>query len=131
MRCHRFPLHNPDDRIALAGLDHGWQVRAFAPNDQRFVYCVPRGMFHLQLWHERDAISILTPSRLTCEQFELWLGETRRRFSTFGELAAVLSAHGHAPPDEDAVRYRIKTEVDELVAWLCPIPLTTFRGGRA
>lgn len=126
-----FPLHDPSDRVAIGALDHGWQVRAFAPNDRRFVYCVPRRMFHLQLWHEGGQISVITPSRLTCERFELQLEGARYHFAAFGHVATFLRRAGYAPPDASEVARRIRSDVDDLVASLCPLPITTFRGGLA
>ena len=35
-------------------------------------YFAPRGLLHLQLWHPAARVSVLTPSRLTCDRYEVF-----------------------------------------------------------
>jgi hypothetical protein len=65
------PPHDPGERtlVAWVGL---WEVRQFPDGDARLAYFRPRGFHHLQLWSAAERVSILTPSRLTAGQFEVW-----------------------------------------------------------
>lgn len=66
--------HDPRDRevVAHAG---AWEVRQFDRADRKHAYFAPRGFLHLQLWHPVACVSVLTPSRLTGGNYELWDGD--------------------------------------------------------
>jgi len=85
--------HDPRERepvIAIAG----WQVRLFT--DGRFRYFVPRGLWHVQLWHDEARISVLTRSALTKGAYEVYpIANWKRRASTYEELRGLIEvAHG-------------------------------------
>jgi hypothetical protein len=69
--------HDPRDRevVARAG---AWEVRQFDRADRKHAYFAPRGFLHLQLWHPVAGVSVLTPSRLTGGNYELWDAEGDR-----------------------------------------------------
>lgn len=63
-------MHHPHARIPVA--EHGgWEVRAWAWNDERHAWLARHGLLHLQLWHPGRAISVLTPSRATAGKYEV------------------------------------------------------------
>jgi hypothetical protein len=78
------PLHAPFDRELLARVGP-WEVRRHA--DDRVGYFATRALLHLQLWHPTCRVSVLTPSRLTADRFEI-ATETRR--ARVDDWAAVL-----------------------------------------
>jgi hypothetical protein len=47
-------------------------VRTFAVTDPRFQYFARRGLWHLQLWHPKAGVSILSPSGLTLGHYEIY-----------------------------------------------------------
>jgi hypothetical protein len=65
------PPHDPTERVLVTRID-GWEVRDFAPDDSRYSYFLRYGFAHLQLWHAASGVSLLTPSRLTADQYELF-----------------------------------------------------------
>lgn len=65
------PAHDPRQRVVVAEAGE-WQIRGFAHDDPKFDYFARRGFLHLQLWHPRARISVLTPSRLTGGLFEVY-----------------------------------------------------------
>jgi len=85
--------HDPRERepvIAIAG----WQVRLFT--DARFRYFVPRGLWHVQLWHDEARISVLTRSALTKGAYEVYpIANWKRRATTHEEVHRLLEVeHG-------------------------------------
>ena len=101
------PPHDPIERIVLDRLGE-CDLRAFALHDPRCAYLLRRDMGHLQLWHARSGVSVLTPSRLTCQRWELDApGSPRQRcrLATLDELAEILSiAHLPEVPEAGALR---------------------------
>jgi hypothetical protein len=65
------PPHDPTERALITHIDD-WEVRDFAPDDSRYSYFLRHGFSHLQLWHPGRGVSLLTPSRLTADQYELF-----------------------------------------------------------
>jgi hypothetical protein len=63
-------LHSPHDRALLARCE-AWEIRRYDEDDPRFAYLAARGQLHLQLWHPIDHVSILSPSALTNDRFEI------------------------------------------------------------
>jgi hypothetical protein len=63
------PPHDPCERELVHAIDE-WEVRIF--DESRFQYFVERGLWHLQLWHPRSNVSVLTPSRLTANAYEVF-----------------------------------------------------------
>ena len=70
-----------------------WDVRMSDPNSDLHRLLVINGMFHLQLWHPESNTSILTPSPITENQFEvspLFGGEFRTQ--SYPEVCSVIAA---------------------------------------
>lgn len=65
------PPHDPRERVVVARARR-WDVRQFPTDDAKFRYFASRGYLHLQLWDATCSVSILTPSRLTDGNFEIW-----------------------------------------------------------
>ncbi len=97
------PPHDPAEREVAHAVD-GWEVRVFTGS--KFAYFAPRGLWHVQLWHPRACVSVLTPSRLTAEAYEIFPSAGwKRRCATHEEVARVLAAeHGVAFLDARALR---------------------------
>jgi hypothetical protein len=66
----RAPAHDPAERTLLTWAE-GWQVRVFAETDFRYGYFARKRMLHVQLWHPRSRVSVLTPSHFTADRWEL------------------------------------------------------------
>jgi hypothetical protein len=99
------PPHDPAERVLVTRLD-GWQVRDFGYDDIRVAYFAARGISHFQLWHPVQRVSVLTPSRLTDDQYEVFpVQRWKRRALSWREMADVLRSH-HAlePPSESCLR---------------------------
>jgi hypothetical protein len=75
---HPPPPHDPRERRLLTSAD-GWQVRVFGEQDFRYAYFARNSMLHLQLWHVERHVSVLTPSRLTADCWELHSRQTGKR----------------------------------------------------
>ena len=97
--CWPPPPHDPRERVVLTRADD-WQVRSFLLTDPKFEYFAPRGLWHLQLWHPEAGISILTPSGLTLDRYEVFpIGEWKWRVKSHEELVSLLDGvHGVQPP---------------------------------
>ena len=63
------PPHDPSER-ELVHVVGDWEVRLF--DNPRFRYFVERGLWHVQLWHPARRISVLTPSSLTDNSYEVF-----------------------------------------------------------
>jgi hypothetical protein len=89
------PPHDPSERVLITRVD-GWEVRDFAREDLRRAYLAASGFAHLQLWHPRARVSVLTPSRLTHDRFEAFpIAGWKRATRDYAELAAFIEgAHG-------------------------------------
>jgi hypothetical protein len=71
--------HDPSERELVERLGT-WEVRVFGLADARHAYLLRRGMGHLQLWHPREGVSLLTPSLFTRSRWELDVpGPARQR----------------------------------------------------
>ena len=78
----------------------GWDVRVFG--EHKFQYFVRQGFWHLQLWHPEAGVSVLTPSKLTCDLYEVFpIASWKARASTYPELARLIAdEHGLELPRE-------------------------------
>ncbi|GJL50276.1 MAG: hypothetical protein NPIRA01_15030 [Nitrospirales bacterium] len=65
------PPHDPRDRTRVGRID-GWEVRMFSQHDTQRKYFVHKAFTHLQLWHPNWKVSVLTPSHLTGNFYELF-----------------------------------------------------------
>jgi hypothetical protein len=100
------PLHDPRERVCVARLDDGWQLRQFAEDDPRRSYCATRGFMHVQLFHEERGVSVLTPSRLTRGHYQLASDGERyeaRTWRTISEALAGLSLMSPSAPEMYAI----------------------------
>ncbi len=88
------PPHDPTERVLITHLE-GWEVRDFALDDSRYGYFLRHGFLHLQLWHPARGVSLLTPSRLTSDQYEVFpLAGWKRRHADWSALRSqVLREH--------------------------------------
>ena len=93
------PPHDPRERIVLCRAED-WQVRSFPLGDRRFEYFAARGFWHIQLWHPRTGVSLLTPSGLTMDRDELSpSGGWKLQAADHQEIDVLLALlHGLAPP---------------------------------
>jgi hypothetical protein len=83
------PPHDPRER-ELALVTDGWEVRLFAGS--KFQYFVTRGFWHLQLWHPRERVSVLTPSRLTCGFYEAFpVAHWKAQAATYHALVTLIA----------------------------------------
>lgn len=85
------PPHDPRQRERLIAL-HSWEVRLFT--DVRFRYFVPRGLWHVQLWHEEARVSVLTRSGLTKGAYEVFpIQEWKQRVNTYEALRQLVETN--------------------------------------
>ena len=82
-------LHSLVERQRFATLGE-WEVRRHLETGGQHAYFAPRGFLHLQLWHASAEVSILTPSQLTNDRFEIWRDGLRIRVGTWHEVVAHL-----------------------------------------
>jgi len=108
------PPHDPRERELALHLDD-WQVRVFT--GQHAEYFIPRGLWHLQLWHAERRISVLTPSRLTCGHYEAFpIAGWKGRRSRYDALASVVvEAYAIDLPAEHRFRPVELSLVDAIV----------------
>jgi hypothetical protein len=115
------PLHAPCDREVVAHVGP-WEVRRHAAGDIRFAYLASRSLLHLQLWQPARRISVLTPSRLTGDRFEIAACWRRAWVSTWHGVLAQL-------PD---LQLPSGAELAALTTWLVcrarPVATTDSRG---
>jgi hypothetical protein len=97
--------HDPDDRVTLGRIGE-WEVRRFEEDGALFGYSAPRGFLHLQLWHPRRAVSLLTPSRLTAGRYEAFpIAGWKLAVKSLEVIGGVIRAeHGLVLPCEARVR---------------------------
>jgi hypothetical protein len=116
------PPHDPVERVVAVQLGE-WEVRVFEGARQR--YFLPRGMGHVQLWHARAGVSVLTPSKLTAGLYEVFpvAGWKARANSHHAMAMMVLGAHGlyvPSPPElaeaEHALVFRLQHAQTALVS---------------
>lgn len=100
------PPHDPTER-ELALVLGAWEVRIFT--GRKLDYFVPRGLWHLQLWHPRAHVSVLTPSRLTSGRYEVFpVAGWKARAKTLHEVDAFVARSGGASLPEHADVARIE-----------------------
>ncbi len=109
------PPHDPSDRDVVVRLG-SWEVRV--STGRHFEYFVPRGFWHVQLWHPEARISILTPSRLTSGAFEAFPSRGwKARARTYSALREWLAdEHDTDLPSDADVRWVERVLVDRIVA---------------
>jgi hypothetical protein len=97
------PLHAPNERVVIAELGV-WELRQFAPGDRKLAYFAAKGFAHVQLWHPTQHVSVITPSRLTNGEFELWIAGERYNARTWATIEVELAVRGIKPPGRHAMR---------------------------
>ncbi|NVB78872.1 MAG: hypothetical protein HOV81_10790 [Kofleriaceae bacterium] len=115
IRAPLMAMHAPSERVVAARLGT-WEVRRHAETGARHGYFATRGLLHLQLWHPAARVSILTPSRLTNDRFEVWRDGVRFAVRAWSEVAEILS--DLALPDGERVALPGGAEVAALHAWM-------------
>jgi hypothetical protein len=97
--------HDPCERT-LVGESHGWQVRVFPQGEPKHAYFAARGFLHVQLWEPTRGVSLLTPSRLTEDRFEVFpVRSWKCRPPDYDAVReVVLEAHGVGVPPWPVVR---------------------------
>jgi len=100
----------------------------FAPEDPARRILGPRGLLQLQLWHRASRVSVLLPSRLTGEQYDVFpIADVRCSFPSYDGMAAAIDRwHELAVPAEHVLR--------ALRAWLhdgCPPSSPAFAFARS
>jgi hypothetical protein len=108
-------MHAPSERVVAARLG-AWEVRRHPDSGMHHSYFATRGLLHLQLWHPLARVSILTPSRLTNDRFEVWRDGVRIAVRTWSEVATILA--DLALPDGEPVAPPGGAEVAALHAWM-------------
>ena len=109
------PPHDPCERELVMHLGP-WEVRV--STGRAFEYFVPRGLWHVQLWHPEAGISILTRSRLTAGAFEAFPSRGwKARSIDYASLREWLEAeHGTSLPSDADMRWVERVLVDRVVA---------------
>lgn len=98
-----------------------WEARLFG--DRMYEYFRPRGLWHLQLWHPRRRISVLSPSRLTRGRWEAFpIRGWKQDGSSYGVVAEhIESEHPVRMPSDAAVAALERSLVGELVSRTTPV----------
>lgn len=90
-------IHDPDQRCLVQQIGP-WEVRVYAWNDARHRYLAPRGCLHLQLWAPGLGVSLLVPSRLTDDCWDLWTAGTVTRVCCLPHLREICREHALPQP---------------------------------
>ena len=103
------PLHDPDERVLVAELGNGWEMRQFAEHDRRLAYFADKGFAHVQLWNAAATVSVVTPSRLTGGSFEAWIADAEpgtfcRAARSWSAIEIELAMRRISPPNRHMVR---------------------------
>lgn len=108
-------MHAPSERVIAARLG-AWEVRCHGKAGAQHSYFATRGLLHMQLWHPTARVSILTPSRLTNDRFEIRRDGVRIAVRAWTEVAALLA--DLTLPDGERVALPGGAEVAALHAWM-------------
>ena len=109
-------LHSIVERPLFAALGE-WEVRRHLETGREHAYFTSRGFLHLQLWHDAARVSILTPSRLTGDRFEIWRDGIRIRVGSWAEVVARLSGLALPRANEIATLWLWTVVRDETAAY--------------
>lgn len=100
------PPHDPRER-ELTLVVEGWEVRLFT--GRMLEYFVPRGFWHLQLWHPHARVSVLTPSRLTCGMYEAYpVANWKAQAPDYDKLATLVGGLFTAKLPDRSVMMRLE-----------------------
>lgn len=113
-RAPLMPPHDPRDRDVVYTLGE-WKVSIHT--GRFFEYFVPRGLWHVQIWHPGKRISILTPSKLTEGSWEAFpvRGWKARRGSWSALALAIAAEHDVVLPSAHEIAWIEETFVRELI----------------
>ena len=108
------PPHDPRERERIATVS-GWEIRQFV--GQKYLYFVRNGFWHVQLWHPRARVSVLTPSRLTRDRYELFPSAGwKARAQKYADLAPLIAGeHPVSLLPEHALRELERTLVQRVI----------------
>jgi hypothetical protein len=107
-RCWPPPPHDPRERLVVCRADD-WEVRSFPISadsrsglDRSFAYFAPRSLWHVQLWHPASGVSVLTPSGLTLDHYEIFpIRGWKHWAKDHAHLSGLLDVfHQVAPPSQ-------------------------------
>ena len=104
-----------------------WDVRMSEPHSDLHRLLVINGMFHLQLWHPESKTSVLTPSPITDQLFEvtpLFGGEFRAK--TYSEIRSVVQAARKVVPPSPQELMDVFYAMFEEFAWHIPNAVMPF-----
>lgn len=122
------PQHDPELREEI-GHFSDWELRQFRQDDARLGHFLRHGLLHVQLVHRDAGISILTPSRLTRQRWEVFApGVDRWLLGDLGAVNVCLLYLGLAPLDQQDLfdrLHRHRSRVEEALT-----SLDLDRGGR-
>ena len=104
------PPHNPKDRVIIAHLKQ-WQLLQYPPNDPKLAYLKLRRIIQLQLWLPLEQLSIITPSRLTNNLYEIFpIYDWKKSVASYSEVRTLVESHFKiAPPDQNELEEAIYT----------------------
>ena len=89
--------HDPRLRCWVGEHD-AWTFYATARNDPALPRLASTGNLHLQLWHEYEIASLITPNMASGGHFELWTPDDHVRFCCIRGAANALRDMGLEPP---------------------------------
>lgn len=94
------PPHDPREREVVMRLGELGAWKALVFGGRMLGYFASRGLAHVQLWHEEAGLSVLTPSRLTCDRYEAFpVAGWKKRSSDYQVIASLVEReHGVAMP---------------------------------
>jgi hypothetical protein len=85
-------------------------------NSPDYIGIVRSGGLHLQIFHSGAKVSILTPSTLTDNRYELWTPNQRMRVCCYKHVAEKLSEFGAPPPPCPQI-------ISPFTAWFLHAPM--------
>jgi len=108
-------LHDPCERACLSEFG-GWSLWSTPRNIPEYTDIVRSGALHMQLFHSGACVSILTPSSLTDNHYELWTPAQRMRVCCYHHVAEKLVELGAPPPPCPGILSR-------FTAWFLHAPM--------
>ena len=107
-------IHRPQLRACVQKY-FGWQLCVIPRNDPYHAEATQAGHLHLQLWHRGTSTSILTPSGLTNDSYEVWNERIHLRFAEYCCLTSVIQ-------NELGVHLPSLTWMEQYLCWFVWAP---------
>ena len=107
--------HDPSERVCLSEFGD-WSLWSIPRNIPEYIDIVRSGGLHMQLFHSGANVSILTPSSLTNNHYELWTPTQRLRVCCYHHVAETLAAYGAPPPPCPGI-------ISRFTAWFLHAPM--------